>query len=539
MGSKQFSIYQGDALTITCTVKDNDGNVLNLTNYDGIHFTVKTNKESPTLIIHKTLGAGITVISAVKGILQVKLLNDDSKEIEPDRYYYEIMLEDTSEDLQYVVVQDFVKVVGRVLGYPESVPGDFLVMGNFQVGVDDGLARTAKFYGDVIVGSPTNPRTFTKYGSANIIGDLDDDYALRLQSQGVSKPALLIRNMADDADLFNIQENIGAVFNTHLVVNNNLTQGADDAVVRNTYINAHLMIGTLNNPRNFILHSSGDVGNHTVIGNNLTASYAPTFKRVMHLCHKFTPNASSSQFGCLVNIEVAETAGDNQSTFAGYFRLDHIGNVSITSGMTALTGTFSHSGSVNIATATGVYGYIYQNGTGVISNGYALYSAIVTTVGKVIDNGYGLLIRFGGSGTITNYSGIYLEGMSSTTINFYGLRFPGLGHTIPDGGKWYWNFAAPAIVCGVGEEFYGTYYDFTNIGVGGTITAIYIKGKVGILGADLVDASIRVTGNGQYMQVPVMLQANRPSVPVKGMIIFNDTTGHYEGWTGATWEELN
>jgi len=156
MGSKAFSIYQGDALQLTCSVTNNNGEVLNLTNYDGIHFTVKTNKESPTLIIHKTLGAGITVVSAAKGQLKVTLLNDDSKEIEPGLYYYEIMLEDTSEDLQYVVVQDFMKVIGRVLGYPESVPGNFIVMGNFQVGVDDGLARTAKFFADVTVGSPTN-----------------------------------------------------------------------------------------------------------------------------------------------------------------------------------------------------------------------------------------------------------------------------------------------------------------------------------------------------------------------------------------------
>jgi len=197
MGSKAFSIYQGDALQITCSVTNNNGEVLNLTNYDGIHFTVKTNKESPTLIIHKTLGAGITVVSAAKGQLKVTLLNDDSKEIEPGLYYYEIMLEDTSEDLQYVVVQDFVKVIGRVLGYPESVPGNFIVMGNFQVGVDDGLARTAKFFADVTVGSPTNPRTFTKYGSANIIGAVADDYALRLQHNSSEKPVLLIRNAAD------------------------------------------------------------------------------------------------------------------------------------------------------------------------------------------------------------------------------------------------------------------------------------------------------------------------------------------------------
>jgi len=220
MGSKAFSIYQGDALQITCSVTNNNGEVLNLTNYDGIHFTVKTNKESPTLIIHKTLGAGITVVSAAKGQLKVTLLNDDSKEIEPGLYYYEIMLEDTSEDLQYVVVQDFVKVIGRVLGYPESVPGNFIVMGNFQVGVDDGLARTAKFFADVTVGSPTNPRTFTKYGSANIIGAVDDDYALRLQHNSSAKPVLLIRNAANDADLLKIQEDTGFTLNMALGLKN-------------------------------------------------------------------------------------------------------------------------------------------------------------------------------------------------------------------------------------------------------------------------------------------------------------------------------
>jgi len=110
LGVSEITIYQGDALTINVTIKDTEGVVLNLTPFNEMYFTIRENLEDTTNILQKKLSlAEITVINATKGQIQVELLNDDTKAL-LGKYYYEVTLEDTSEDLQYVVVQDFFKV---------------------------------------------------------------------------------------------------------------------------------------------------------------------------------------------------------------------------------------------------------------------------------------------------------------------------------------------------------------------------------------------------------------------------------------------
>lgn len=111
MGVSEITIYQGDALTINVTVKDNSGNVLSLTPFNEIYFSIRQNLEDEVNILEKKLSlAEIVVVSAPKGQLRIVLKNDDTAGL-LGKYYYEVTLEDTSEDLQYVVVQDFFKVL--------------------------------------------------------------------------------------------------------------------------------------------------------------------------------------------------------------------------------------------------------------------------------------------------------------------------------------------------------------------------------------------------------------------------------------------
>lgn len=110
MGVSQIVIYQGDALTINVTIKDTLGVVLNLTPFNEIYFTIRRELEDTVNILQKKLSlAEIVVVNAAKGQIRIVLLNEDTKTL-LGKYYYEIAIEDTSEDLQYIVVQDFFKV---------------------------------------------------------------------------------------------------------------------------------------------------------------------------------------------------------------------------------------------------------------------------------------------------------------------------------------------------------------------------------------------------------------------------------------------
>jgi hypothetical protein len=44
-----------------------------------------------------------------------------------------------------------------------------------------------------------------------------------------------------------------------------------------------------------------------------------------------------------------------------------------------------------------------------------------------------------------------------------------------------------------------------------------------------------VGGNGDYILAPVMTTLNLPAVPVKGMIVFDDTIGQFLGYNGIAW----
>jgi len=55
-----------------------------------------------------------------------------------------------------------------------------------------------------------------------------------------------------------------------------------------------------------------------------------------------------------------------------------------------------------------------------------------------------------------------------------------------------------------------------------------------------VQGSLSVEGKGNYLGVPAMREAQRPELP-KGVygIIFNESTGRFEGWNGTEWVTLS
>lgn len=81
----------------------------------------------------------------------------------------------------------------------------------------------------------------------------------------------------------------------------------------------------------------------------------------------------------------------------------------------------------------------------------------------------------------------------------------------------------------IGANAYVSVSDAVVLGAAGV--------KVGI-GTDAPRAELDVPGTGAII-VPVGDNAGRPAAPVQGMIRFNTTTAHFEGYTGAAWVNLH
>ncbi len=78
-----FEVYQRNDLLIPITIKDEEGNVLNIAGCS-LFFVVR-NGDGEEPVIQKSIGNGITVIDAGQGEIEVKILNQDTDI--PLRYY--------------------------------------------------------------------------------------------------------------------------------------------------------------------------------------------------------------------------------------------------------------------------------------------------------------------------------------------------------------------------------------------------------------------------------------------------------------------
>jgi hypothetical protein len=119
MGDSQINLYHGDSLIIYCTVHDSDGDIVNLSAYDEIYFTVKTTLNSETALIDEKLSDSPSIITKdnTKGKITITL-EESLTSLEAGLFYYEITIEDSDGVLEYVVVQDFFKIMNKL-----AIPG--------------------------------------------------------------------------------------------------------------------------------------------------------------------------------------------------------------------------------------------------------------------------------------------------------------------------------------------------------------------------------------------------------------------------------
>lgn len=111
MASNKLSIYRGDDASIQFTIKDEDGDAIDITN-DTIFFTVKTAKNSTaagsadsTALIEKENGVGGHT-TPTSGITTFTLTDADTA-IAPGTYYYDVQRVDSGGLVSTIVVDEF------------------------------------------------------------------------------------------------------------------------------------------------------------------------------------------------------------------------------------------------------------------------------------------------------------------------------------------------------------------------------------------------------------------------------------------------
>jgi hypothetical protein len=232
-----------------------------------------------------------------------------------------------------------------------------------------------------------------------------------------------------------------------------------------------------------------------------------------------------------ITIENYMSANEAPAAMMGYtYTLRLFGTANLTCGYASAFNAVFQSNSGNTLTGDFHAFHHYAQNVGTITA--SINSFISTNTGRSlvsVVNIRGLALEWVLT-AITTVSG-YIAGAdmninaTAKAFTIYGVRI-NMDGTIGSGGIWRGYYLdATGITCGSGQTFYGLHFDFTGIGTGGTILGAYFQG-----------CSIVVTGNGQYIQAPVMTTGNRPASPAVGMIIFDSTVGKHMGWDGANWQ---
>lgn len=92
----ELKLKRGDDITYILTTKDQDGVVVNITNFN-ITFSVKRRVSDSTYTIQKTVGNGIVKTNAVNGEFEVTILHVDTNTLKTGKYVYDVELEDSGK----------------------------------------------------------------------------------------------------------------------------------------------------------------------------------------------------------------------------------------------------------------------------------------------------------------------------------------------------------------------------------------------------------------------------------------------------------
>jgi len=78
--------YVGEDKTLTFTIKDSAGTVVNITGFT-FEYVLRTGRSHPTKKLSKTTGSGITITDAPNGVLVVAVARADTTGFHAGRYY--------------------------------------------------------------------------------------------------------------------------------------------------------------------------------------------------------------------------------------------------------------------------------------------------------------------------------------------------------------------------------------------------------------------------------------------------------------------
>lgn len=101
--TQNISIYAGDDVELNITVYDSAGSALDITGLSAAQWIMKRYAGSTTAEITKTLGGGVTVVSAADGTMKVSINSADSVSLTSNFYYHELRIQDSNSDYTTVM----------------------------------------------------------------------------------------------------------------------------------------------------------------------------------------------------------------------------------------------------------------------------------------------------------------------------------------------------------------------------------------------------------------------------------------------------
>lgn len=102
--ANDITIYIGDDKDLNLSVKDSDGNAVDITNYD-IFFTVK--KDIGDSDNDAVIKVDQTVSSGSDGTVTITIPKSQTTDLTPMTYVYDIQWKDTSDKIKTLLVGDF------------------------------------------------------------------------------------------------------------------------------------------------------------------------------------------------------------------------------------------------------------------------------------------------------------------------------------------------------------------------------------------------------------------------------------------------
>lgn len=91
------TMYSGDSRRFEITVREEGGNTMDLTDCS-IIWGMGTRQPTPYTVVTKATGSGITILDALNGLIEWKLLPADTESLSGD-YEHELEVTDTAGDV--------------------------------------------------------------------------------------------------------------------------------------------------------------------------------------------------------------------------------------------------------------------------------------------------------------------------------------------------------------------------------------------------------------------------------------------------------